>query len=259
MALLTTENAKTIKGVKKGFITAILYLSPYDISGVNVCPNAAAAGCNHTCLNTAGRGRFSSVQAGRLRKTRYLFERPAEFFNELAGDIAKHVRKAEKDGLTPLVRLNGTSDILWERKGFTLDEKTAKRVGRPAGEYANIFELFPDVQFYDYTKIPHRFGNVPANYDLTFSYSGVETYQKHVIKALRAGARMAVVFRDKARIPSSWSGLRVVDGDDTDIRHLDPQGVIVALYAKGNAKHDTTGFVVDVPDVDVLIAAGIEQ
>jgi hypothetical protein len=104
--------------------------------------------------------------------------------------------------------------------------------------------LFPDVQFYDYTKIPSRH-NLPANYDLTFSYSGVLGFQKYVNQAINAGMRIAAVFRKRADIPAKFMGLDCVDGDNTDIRHIDPKGVIVALYAKGQAKKDDTGFVID--------------
>jgi hypothetical protein len=108
----------------------------------------------------------------------------------------------------------------------------------------NIMSPFPWIQFYDYTKIANR-RDLPSNYDLTFSYSGVPAFAPYVARARAAGMRIAVVFRDRKTIPSSFLGMTCVDGDDTDIRHLDPQGVVVALYAKGRAKTDTSGFVVD--------------
>jgi hypothetical protein len=111
------------------------------------------------------------------------------------------------------------------------------------GDIVTIFEAFPSLKFYDYTKISNR-RNIPANYDLTYSYSGVAGYQKYVQIALSAGMRIAAVFRNRAEIPSSFMGLDVVDGDDSDLRHLDPLGVIVALYAKGKAKRDLSGFVI---------------
>lgn len=207
---------------------------------------AEIAGCKEPCLNTAGRGKFNNVQAGRLRKTMYFATEPEAFMNELATDINRLINKAKKLDVIPVVRLNGTSDILWERKGFTLDEKTAKRINREAKKYSNIMELFPEIQFYDYTKIAGRFNDkLPKNYDLTFSYSGIEPYQKQVQFAMSRGARMAVVFRDEKNIPTTWKGMQVVDGDEHDIRPINPQGVIVALKAKGDAKKDTSGFVQD--------------
>jgi hypothetical protein len=138
------------------------------------------------------------------------------------------VKTIETKGFVPLVRLNGTSDIRWENYG--------------------IIEQFPLVQFYDYTKLVNR--SVPSNYDLTFSYSGVAAYQPFVKKAVDAGMRVAVVFRARSVVEEmlvnkiKFMDLEVVDGDDTDIRHIDPQGSVVALYAKGGAKKDTSGFVV---------------
>jgi hypothetical protein len=132
--------------------------------------------------------------------------------------------------MVPLVRLNGTSDIRWE--------------GVRDANGKNVFERWPDVQFYDYTKIANRHG-IPANYDLTFSWSGHGAFPAYAQRAISAGMRVAVVFRDKGTIPAEFMGMRTIDGDDSDIRHLDPRGVVVALYAKGQAKRDASGFVVD--------------
>ena len=222
-------NAKTIKGNKKGFATAILYLTPADGSGFNVCALAAMALCKNPCLNTAGRGAMSSVQMSRLRKTLFWLQFQSEAVEMIKRDIAKYEAICERRGFTLLVRLNGTSDIRWENYG--------------------IIQSFPHVQFYDYSKLPNR-KNVPSNYDLTFSYSGAATFRQYVDTAIANGNRLAVVFRNRAIVDrmlangEKFEGLQVVDGDDTDIRHLDPQGVIVALYAKGKAKHDVSGFVV---------------
>lgn len=250
--LLTVDNAKTSKGFKMGYYTGILYLAAYNNSGVtNVCPMAEVAKCNVACLYTAGRGKFDGVKAGRVRKTVLFFTHPSEFMNELARDIQRTVNTAFKLDMTPLIRLNGTSDILWENKKLVLDQKTVDYLKRYGGrdvkvgqEFPNLMSLFNDVQFYDYTKLPTR--KTPENYDLTFSYSGVDTYQKIVEIARKANMRIAVVFRKKDIIPKEFLGFNVVDGDDTDIRHLDPKGVVVSLYAKGPAVKDNTGFVVDI-------------
>ena len=221
-------NAKTVKGQKAGFMTAILYLTPASGSGENVCPMAVMAGCEEPCLNTAGRGAMGSVQLARLRKTLFFNQYKEEFLAQIKHEIAVLVKKITKKGYTPLVRLNGTSDIRWENYG--------------------IPQAFPNIQFYDYTKIANR-KNIPANYDLTFSWSGIAAYAPFVKQAVAAGMRLAVVFRTRAIVErmlanaESFQGLQVVDGDDTDIRHLDPMGSAVALYAKGKAKKDTSGFV----------------
>ena len=232
--LSINADAKTVKGKNIGIITAILYLKSYITDGVNLCPMAAIAKCHHPCLESAGRGRFQNVQDARLAKTRRFIHDRENFMLDLEYSIRALIRKAEREGLTPLVRLNGTSDIAWENIIIKKYNCT-------------IFELFPDVQFYDYTKIPTR-KNIPKNYDLTFSYSGVDTYQKAIQKAKQNKNlnRIAVVFSHKERIPKTFQGLHVVSGDDTDVRHLDGKGVVVSLFAKGKAKKDTSGFVVQV-------------
>jgi hypothetical protein len=219
------NNAKTIKGQKYGFRTAILYLTPAMGSGVNLCPMARIAQCDVACLNTAGRGGFLPNQMARLRKTLYFLQYRDMFIAQLGAEIAEEKVRARADGVILLVRLNGTSDVEWERIA------------------PELFAEHSDVQFYDYTKIPNRRG-LPPNYDLTYSYSGVADYQRFVDRAIAQGMRIAVVFRHRESIPESFRGMSTVDGDDSDIRHIDPPGVVVALYAKGAAKRDATGFVV---------------
>lgn len=232
MLLSASADAKTIKGESLGFYTGILYLAPSTLAGRgNVCPMAEKAGCLNPCLYTAGRGAFNSTQQARINKTQYFFDNREGFMRDLGASIQRVVNKAKRLGLTPLIRLNGTSDIAWENI--------------PYSHYKNIFEAYPEVQFYDYTKIPTR-KNIPANYDLTFSYSGLDSYQGAVNKA-RANdklARIAVVFDKVENIPQSFMNREVLSGDNSDVRHLDKRGSIVALYAKGNAKRDNTGFVV---------------
>lgn len=228
-------DAKTIKGQKFGYLTGILYLAPSDLSGRDVCPMAIKAGCREACLNSAGRGAFSNVQQARIAKTKRFFEERDAFMADVAYSIDALVRKAKRLELTPLVRLNGTSDIAFENIPVTV-----------RGFYhANIMAAFPEVQFYDYTKMPTR-KNIPANYDLTFSYSGVASFAPVIGKALlnQKLARIAVVFDKVENIPAQFQGRDVVGGDNSDVRHMDARGTIVALYAKGKAKKDTSGFVV---------------
>jgi hypothetical protein len=231
--LSVSSDAKTIKGETLGFLTGILYLAPANTTKWNTCPMAKKAQCDVACLNTAGRGAFSSVQTARINKTEWFFTERNTFMQQLVVDITKLIKKANKQGLKPLVRLNGTSDIRWETVGFT---------DVSGIEYVNIFAAFPNTQFYDYTKRGNR-TELPSNYDLTFSYSGVEGFQPYVENALLNNMRMAVVFRKEKDIPMTFMGIPVVSGDNSDVRHLDDK-VIVGLYAKGKAKLDTTGFVV---------------
>ena len=240
------QNPKTIKGQKYGFMTGVLYLAPSTLSGRNTCAMADKASCAAACLNSAGRGAFSNVQNARIAKTNYYFNDRAGFMANLTADIKLLAKKAAARGLVPLVRLNGTSDIKWENVPLTI-----------AGvDYPNIMAAFPNIQFYDYTKISNR-DNLPANYDLTFSYSGVPQYQTYVKQAIIKGMRVAVVFRRREDIPANFLGLQCVDGDNSDIRHIDPAGVIVALYAKGKARRDNSGFVVDAPRRVIPIMAAV--
>jgi len=231
--LSVSSDAKTVKGETLGFLTGILYLAPATTTKWNTCSMAKVAQCDKACLYSAGRGAFSSVQTARVNKTIWFFEERQTFMQQLVVDIKRLINKAHKQGLQPLVRLNGTSDIRWETIGLTVDGVA----------YNNIFDVFPDVSFYDYTKDANRKG-LPLNYDLTFSYSGVEGFQPFVEIAIAKGMRMAVVFRTEKDIPATFKGIPVVSGDKSDVRHLDDDGVIVGLYAKGKAKLDQTGFVV---------------
>lgn len=231
MKLLTVGNTKTVKGEKKGYRTFILHLAPSDLSGYNVCP-MASAGCRAACLNTAGRGRFDNTQNARIRKTRMFFEDRENFMRMLAKDIIAAINNAKRADLIPVFRLNGTSDIRWE----TI----------PVGGFRNIMEAFPDYRFYDYTKISNR-RNLPSNYHLTFSRSEDNDDTVEMILG-RHLMNVAVVFNVKKNdpLPTNWSDLPVVDGDETDLRFLDPDCVIVGLRGKGDAKKDTSNFVVNV-------------
>ena len=226
--LLGTASTKTVKGEKLGFLTAILYLTPND----DLCPLARLAGCMEGCLHSSGRGAFNSVQKARQAKTDFWYANQRAFLLSICADIWRLHRSAAPINQKLLVRPNGTSDIPWENYPI-IDGKT-------------IFQLFPDVQFYDYTKHPSRNleGKTPGNYDLTFSFSSI-TPKPISIKGLtnKNNSRVAVVFQRKEDIPQSFRSWEVIDGDDTDVRHIEPKNVVVALYAKGKAKKDQSGFV----------------
>ena len=224
--LSVNADSKTIKSNKAGFLTGILYLAPYDLSGVNLCPFAKVAQCHVACLNTAGRGGFDDrVKNARLRKAKLFNENRGEFMAQLIDDINKLQVEAKKKNLQPVIRLNGTSDIEWENIRI--------------GEY-NIFELFPQLQFYDYTKNPNR-KDLPKNYDLTFSYSGVESFIKFNRQALANNMRVATVFKI---LPAQFMGREVINGDEHDARFIEDKNVIIGLKAKGKARQDKTGFVI---------------
>ena len=151
--LLSTVNTKIRKGESLGYLTFGLSLAPSWLSGFNTCA-MASEGCAAACLNTAGMGKFSNVQAARIAKTRWFFEAREAFMAQLVKDVKAAIRKAEKLGMVPVFRLNVVSDIVWEKV--------------EVGGFRNIMEMFPTVQFYDYSKRPNR-TDLPPNYHLTFS------------------------------------------------------------------------------------------
>lgn len=236
MKLLSTANPKIQKGTKLGYLSFILHLAPADLSGREVCPKRTA-GCTAACLNTAGRGGMfkkgentNMIQQARIRKTREFFADRDAFMAQLAKDIKLGIKQAAKLGLTPVFRLNGTSDLSWEKYSV-------------AGA-KNIFQLFPTVQFYDYTKVLGRKVKDIPNYHLTFS--AADGNERDVERAIAEGMNVAMVF-DK--IPEVYNGTPVFNADDTDLRFLDPKGTIAGLKAKGRAKKDTSGFVRRVVDI----------
>jgi hypothetical protein len=229
MHLLGTENHKTVKGRKRGYETFVLYLAPGKVSGYQVCP-MASKGCLDSCLFSAGYGKMDYVRNARIKKTKLFFEDRDKFMSFLVSDIKAAVRSAKRKGLTPAIRLNGTSDIRWENYGVVCSD-TGK-------VYPNLMTMFPDVQFYDYTKLPNR-KRIPENYHLTFSRS--EENDNLLTKAIKNGLNVAVVFDS---LPETYMGLPVYNGDSDDLRFEDPRSVIIGLKAKGDAKKDVSGFVI---------------
>lgn len=230
MKLLTTENSKTIKGEKMGWLTGILYLAPAKVSGHNVCPHSDKA-CRAACLFTAGRGVFPNVMHSRIRKTRWLFKDRKGFIDQIKADIRSLQTRAKHKGMQLAIRLNGTSDLPWE-----------------SAAYGRIPQQFPDTVFYDYTANLTRVLDkpLPKNYSLVFSRK--VTNADKCMCALQAGTNVAVVF-DEVPVGEHYWGHKVVDGDLNDLRFLEHtdennEAVIVGLKAKGRARHDRQGFVV---------------
>jgi len=224
--LLSTANPKIQKGTKLGYLSFILHLAPSTLSGHNTCPKATK-GCIAACLNTAGRGGMfkrgettNVIQKARIRKTNYFYDDRAGFMKDLYADICKGIRLANKLGLTPVFRLNGTSDLSWEKYEMT--------------EGKNVFDVFAGIQFYDYTKVLGRKVKHIENYHLTFSKA--DGNDADVAEALMQGMSVVAVY-DK--IPEG-----VPSADETDLRFLDPKGIMLGLKAKGRAKKDYSGFVI---------------
>ena len=228
--LLSTANPKIQKGTKMGYLSYILHLAPADLSGRETCPKRTA-GCTAACLNTAGRGGMfkrgettNMIQRARIRKTEYFFADRAAFMDDLASDIMRAVNYARKKGLIPVFRLNGTSDLSWEKY--------------PVCGADNIFALFPTIQFYDYTKVLGRKVSHIENYHLTFSKA--DGNDADVAEALMQGMSVVAVYDEiPADVPSA---------DETDLRFLDPRGIMLGLKAKGRAKKDYSGFVIRIKE-----------
>ena len=230
--MFTNGNPKTDKNLKieslKKYWIKRLNLAPASISGFNTCASASK-GCREACLHEAGNPVFMPQKTlGRVNRTQLYFKDRAKFLYMITKEIRNHEINCKKHGLKPVIRLNTTSDIMWENH--------------------KIMELFPNVQFYDYSKhfnrmIKYLKGKLPANYQLTFSRNEANDFQ--TTQVLKAGGNVAVVFRNK-KLPKKFMGHKVFNADKTDLRFKDPKNVIAGLYAKGKARYDNTGFVQDV-------------
>jgi len=254
------KDPKTVKGSKRGYLTGIQYLAHERQASealgrpINMCP-WASDGCVNGCLITAGHGRFAPVQQARINRTVLFMSDREAYWEKLIRELMGLERQAHKRDMIPVARLNGVSDVLWEKTPVIIGDDRAN----------NIMELFPNIQFMDYTKAPYHkrpAESLPSNYDLTFSRS--ESNDIEVLENLINGRRVAVVFDSKPTdpIPEYYNAIipryhantsfknygldqvEVVSGDENDLRFLDPAGVVVHLYAKGKARKDTTGFVV---------------
>ena len=259
-------NAKTVKGQKQGYMTAVLYLQPSS----KLCPSASK-GCLKACLNTAGRGGLSRVQDARRKKTQYFMTDRQGFMFQLDDEILKFINKASKRGLIPVVRLNGTSDIDWTTIEIKRKILRHGMFGGFKGKYTtheNIFEAFPGVQFYDYTKRLDvlRQSKLIPNYHLTFSRN--ESNQSDCSDAIQMGFNVAVVYSKDAlkqlkHLAQGWlaDSEGFIDGDAHDLRflnlpaltfphhrskteNLSSLGRIIMLSAKGKARKDQSGFAV---------------
>lgn len=224
--LSVDSNPKIAKSNKLSdeYWSCIMHLRPVN---TRICPYQIEAGCKDACLNTAGMaGVFPKVQEARQRKTDLFLNYREEFMTQLVLDVIKFIKACDRKGKKPAIRLNGTSDIQWE--------KIIVECGQ------NIFEMFPQVQWYDYTKIPTRKIKHLINYHLTWSYS--EASSKYANNFNKVKYNIAVVFHKK--LPKTFRGRKVIDGDKHDMRFMDEDNVVVGLLAKGKAKVEDNGFVI---------------
>jgi broad specificity phosphatase PhoE len=242
------QDPKTVKGEKYGYTTYIAYMAAHDKSGViNVCKFATTGpgGCVNACLANDGQGALPVGMIGRINKTKFFNYDPETYMAKLDREIT-NAKKNLKPGQKLSIRLNGTSDLPWEKLRFGDSQQT-------------MMERHPDTQFYDYSKYPDVLRDIPENYHLTYSYTGKPGSEERSNKWAEKGVNTAVVFR--GGMPAEYLGRPVVDGDTSDLRFLDPEGVIVGLHAKGKAlRKDKAGnfieqgeFVHDTPPDEVAI------
>ena len=219
-------SSKLMKNQKiSGHYTYIIYLAPANTSGHNVCPFSTPE-CRNGCLATSGRAAMeiisggSRIQQSRVKKTNMLCTNPAFTIALISAEIDRAKAKAARDGFAFSVRLNGTSDVDYTK--IKIDGK-------------NIFELHPDVTFYDYSKNRFKFNNLPSNYHLTYSYTGRNW--KYCEDLLSKGFNVAMVFNypKKQPLPTQYKGYTVINGDITDLRIDEGKGIIVGLYWKNIA------------------------
>ena len=233
--LSVNSNPKIAKSNKLSdeYWACILHMRPVN---TRICPYQIEAGCKEACLNTAGMaGVFPKVQDARQRKTDLFLNHRGKFMELLVEDINKFIKACERKGKKPAIRLNGTSDIQWEKIPVP-----PHSIWNPSINTQNIFEMFPQVQWYDYTKIPTRKIKHLINYHLTWSYS--EASPKYADNFNKVKYNIAVVFHKK--LPKTFRGRKVIDGDKHDMRFMDEDNVVVGLLAKGKAKVEDNGFVI---------------
>ena len=210
ISLLVTNNGNTkIRKSAEGteYKIASLSLSPDDI----ICANRKRAECAVDCLFKAGRGVMSNVERSRRGKTKLWHTNREQFLDILYTEIKAHIRSSKRAGKIAAIRLNTISDISWEEH--------------------DIFQQFPELIGYDYTKRPERIGKTPENYRLMFSYSGAPLYQPMVEDALKTDVPISVVFR--GGFPKEFLGREVVNGDKSDLYNLEASGKVIGLKLKG--------------------------
>lgn len=261
--IFSTDSAKAIKAQSFGVINGIHYMAPHELGSIgtgrrfNLCV-AASAGCIKLCLGEysgqagmARDGELNSVRKSRRDKAqRFMGERKA-YMQDVALATAQEYRRAAKKGFGFVARFNGSTDVAAEGINVVVDAALAVKLSKlmqrhiAQGVYRNLMVLFHEIQFVDYTKIAARFGRaLPANYSLTFSLA--ENNHDVAIDLLNRGVNVAAVFGGV--MPETWNGFPVINGDEHDLRHLDPKGsrgFVIGLAPKGSkAKKDNSGFVI---------------
>ena len=233
---LSTSNPKTLLSIGYGYLTGILHLAPATEAGKDFKTCHRFAHCADGCLYHQGRGRMPNVVNARIRRTHELFVARDWTLRDIANDIRLIQETGRKLGLRPAIRLNGLSDLLWETPEFSLNG-------------CSLFDMFPDVQFYDYTKWKYK--TRPAwdgsinNYHLTYSFNGQESDIQNCLDVLSAGHNVNVVYSKdnynknlsliKAGALHPW-GYPMLDNEQHDLRFCDVSPSINIAKEKGYSK-----------------------
>lgn len=215
-------SAKMVKNNKVGFYTYSLNLAPAKTSGYNTCTHSTPE-CRLGCLSTSGHAKMA-IRAGkfqhqkaRIKKTKLFFEEREFFMNWLIAELKSYQLKAKKDNYLFSARLNTISDIDWQNEYV---------------KGVNIFEMFPEIMWYDYSKNYNKFNNKISNYHLTYSFTGRNWLNCKSL--LNKGYNVAVVFNvdNEKNLPKTFNEFPVINGDENDARFLDNKGVIIGLKFK---------------------------
>jgi hypothetical protein len=222
---------KVKKGEKKNVLTAIIYLAPATESvkygGMNFCAKASP-GCSEACLGAKSRRlAMSRGYHSKAWKSLLLIYRKDIFSSIMCRELANLEKRANKRGMIPACRPNGSTDYQFE-------------VHMP-----ELFESFPNIQFYDYTKIKSRmFRELPENYSLTFSRS--EINDEECLEVANKGDNIAIVFVDLPKaLEEGWQDMPVYNGDESDYRPGDPKESVIGLSVKAGIKGNSNGFIVE--------------
>lgn len=236
-----------------------IYLAPSTLSGFNVCPNSDY--CKENCLNESGHNKVellakrakaqetgedfsdSDINLARILKTRLFFANREVFMRLAVHEINNAMKRAKTIGHFFSVRLNCTSDI--SPTAFVLDGK-------------NILQIFPNVSFYDYTKVPKRLELLSKypNYDLTWSIDGSEENREIGLEFLERGGRVAVVYGTE-KMPKSWYGYATEDGDRSDYRPQDINQVCMLKFKVTASNYENGKFLL--PQTDFILTEGAKN
>lgn len=232
------HSSKLMHNERLNMLTYGLYLASADASNINVCPKSSM--CRESCLVGSGYAKIDALAGStkvidsRITKTRLFFANKPLFMKLLCIEIDRAMNKAKRLNMEFSIRLNCTSDI--SPLAFNMNGK-------------NILELYPNVMFYDYTKVKNywKIAEKYSNYYLTFSRDGSVENENECLEWLSKGNNVAVVFgvTKTSELPKKWKGYEVLVGDDYDYRVWDKlqkgKQIVGLIYKVGKNDFEKVG------------------